>query len=504
MIDQACEIYISNQYYEILELSRIDLLGNKENIFLHSSEGGTFFVSKFLFNFLSSLANPEADSILTPIPSTHLAPICQMLNLRNDVQGDIMQFAEELKILGLDFNSCQNLVSSLNESSVKPTKIDPDNLGNDNEKNGKKIDEPGKETKKNKTQLNPPEDVQVENHSTNFSASEEILKEEFPLAAFEENGQNFEDADNDRDSNNENVENANALRTQVMIETVTKKILEMQMQSPKTITKLVKGRQEFASLECRMCGKIFQRKEYTSKGQLAFLKLYHKHLHKHKSSSLECECDIEFKSTQEKMNHMKLIHDKFLKCDQCEYTPNDKQSLEEHKATKHTLKLCHICDFSTNSCSSALKYHVERMHQVQVDENKPNIELKCNIKGFKGCEKIFYRPGDLNHHHKTYHMYKECPICHKMFKKKRLQQHIDNIHDKKKKVCCEKCGKGFSSQSLLDQHEAVVHQGVRYQCRYPDCQFKDQQYRDKSNRVAHERNKHGSPYIKTWKGRKLN
>ena len=63
MIDQACEIYISNQYYEILELSRIDLLGNKENIFLHSSEGGTFFVSKFLFNFLSSLANPEADSL---------------------------------------------------------------------------------------------------------------------------------------------------------------------------------------------------------------------------------------------------------------------------------------------------------------------------------------------------------------------------------------------------------------------------------------------------------
>ena len=47
-----------------------------------------------------------------------------------------------------------------------------------------------------------------------------------------------------------NVENANALRTQVMIETVTKKILEMQMQSPKSITKLVKGRQEFAEDDC--------------------------------------------------------------------------------------------------------------------------------------------------------------------------------------------------------------------------------------------------------------
>ena len=35
-----------------------------------------------------------------------------------------------------------------------------------------------------------------------------------------------------------------------MIETVTKKILEMQMQSPKSITKLVKGRQEFAEDDC--------------------------------------------------------------------------------------------------------------------------------------------------------------------------------------------------------------------------------------------------------------
>ena len=63
-------------------------------------------------------------------------------------------------------------MSSLNEPTVKPIKIDPDNLGKDNEKNGKEIDEPGKETKLDNTPLNPPEDVQVENHSKKVSDSE--------------------------------------------------------------------------------------------------------------------------------------------------------------------------------------------------------------------------------------------------------------------------------------------------------------------------------------------
>merc|ERR1739838_1050157 len=113
---------------------------------LHSSDGGTFFGRKFLFNFLSSLANPEADSILTPISSTHLAPICQMLNLRNDVQGDVTQFAEELKLLGLDVRSCKNLVSALTERNVKMIQRDPDNLENDIEKKCIDIDKPEKAT----------------------------------------------------------------------------------------------------------------------------------------------------------------------------------------------------------------------------------------------------------------------------------------------------------------------------------------------------------------------
>ena len=60
------------------------------------------------------------------------------------------------------------------------------------------------------------------------------------------------------------------------------------------------------------------------------LRIYHEHLQRHKISVLECECNIEFKSLQEKKNHMKLIHKSHVKCDRCNYTHKDNQSLEKH------------------------------------------------------------------------------------------------------------------------------------------------------------------------------
>ena len=196
-MDKICETYITNQYNEILKLSRIYLLGNKEKIQLQSSDGVTFSVSKFIFNFLSSLANPEAECILTPIPSNHLSPICHMLNLSDEIQ-DVTQFAEELKLLGLDFKSCKDLVGSLNEQNAKPIKIEQDTLEKDTEKNGTEVDESEKETHLlEKANLYLSEDVQVkvEDHLFTFSACKEISKEKIPLVVNEANVQNFEDAD---------------------------------------------------------------------------------------------------------------------------------------------------------------------------------------------------------------------------------------------------------------------------------------------------------------------
>ena len=137
---------------------------------------------------------------------------------------------------------------------------------------------------------------------------------------------------------------------------------------------------------------------------------------------------------------MKSIYRTFLKCDQCNNTLKDKESLEKHKDNVHSLRICHICSYTTKAGSNALRYHVQTKHQVQFDENKPITELKCTA---EGCEKVFYRQGDLNLHHKQLHTRRECPICHKLFRKQHLQNHIYRIHQNKSKYCCEKCGKGY-------------------------------------------------------------
>ena len=498
-MEHSSEIYIYNLHGEVLKLARIDLLDNKENILLHSSDGGTFFVSKFIFNFLSSLANPDSDSILTPISSKNLAPICQMLNLRTEIHEDITQFTKELELLGLDFRSCKNLVSSINKQHDKPIKRDPEKLEKDNDKKDKVIEDQNPAEPENDTNvleqllLDPPENTLAENKTLISSASPDILKEPFALVAIETSGQpEKEDTENIEDENIQDKDVDTRPKERKEIKKPYRKF--KYKENPKTTFQSIEGKEELASLECRICGKTFERKEFTQKGHITLLRNYHGHLHLHKLSILKCECDIEFKSTKEKLNHIRLIHKTFVECDQCNETLKNQESLDKHRDKVHRIRQCHICDYVTTARGDYnLKAHYMTRHKVQEDAekgaNKP--KLKC---GVADCEKIFIRQADLNQHHNRVHISRECPICHKMLKNKVLQQHIDTVHNNLKKYFCEKCGKGFTYPALLEQHEAVEHQGFRYQCRYPDCQYKDREYKDKSNRSAHERIKHGAQY----------
>ena len=479
-MEKSIEIFISNQYKETLRLSRIELHSNQENIVIHSSDKGTFFVNKFLFNFLSSLASTEVDVIFAPIPSQVLSSICQMLNFKTVAEIDITHFSEALKLLGLDIESCQKLLlgsKSLQNGICKIEVL----------KHGDSDSVHEHEKQKNDNICSEPFSSQ---------GTQDLDTKEVPYLKdinneFEENNA---DIGKEIDTNKQNDVDNNA-GPQNINEIKEHKRSFKYKENPKTTFQLIAGRKELKSLECRICGKVYEIKEFTSKGHLALLSAYYSHLYDHKLIT-ECKCKIEFKSKKARLTHLKLIHKGYVKCDQCPDMFPKQDGLEKHMKTIHTTKQCHICSFVTTQRDSVLTNHIEARHKENEQESKKRdsqTPMKCFA---EDCEKIFFKRYNLNQHYNRVHITRECPVCHKLIKNKTLQNHIDNVHHNKKRSCCEKCGKGFMYPALLAEHDAVEHGGARFRCRYPQCEFKDREYRDSSNRSTHERKKHGAPFTK--------
>ena len=110
------------------------------------------------------------------------------------------------------------------------------------------------------------------------------------------------------------------------------------------------------------------------------------------------------------------------------------------------------------------------------------------------CNKVFSNLGKLSTHHREAHIKVQCPECLKMFSMTHVNNHILLCQKSQKKFVCDMCGNGFNKKYQFENHKKM-HEGQRFRCRYPDCKS-TQEYRDSSNRVAHERKKHGSSYIK--------
>ena len=71
--------------------------------------------------------------------------------------------------------------------------------------------------------------------------------------------------------------------------------------------------------------------------------------------------------------------------------------------------------------------------------------------------------------------------------------------DEEKKYQCPDCGKGFLTNTVMEQHRMNVHLKLRpHSCRY-GC---DISYNDTSNRNQHEKKKHGKLFT-TEKEEKL-
>jgi len=146
----------------------------------------------------------------------------------------------------------------------------------------------------------------------------------------------------------------------------------------KCITEIVKP----PEVVCNDCGKEFILTNTSIKNQ------YRTHLAKHKIDKATCNCNEIFNSGREKENHMKVVHEGLLGCNECLNSFKSKKALERHKAS-HELMPCTECGIAYNGKMS-LYGHMKRAHDT--------VEYMCDI-----CSKVVRNNLLLREHKRKQH-----------------------------------------------------------------------------------------------------
>ena len=505
------DMILFNHCNEALRVSRIHLYQNQEKVVIISEDNVKFFVSKFIFNFLSCFSSDEADIIFAPMQSKSLSPICQALSFKKIC--DIS--TEDLQLLGI------NYFPKLSKSPDKETEeLEPTALA-----------------------ISLEDQVPDKSNLLYGLFSEDETKSDFEGLVKNGNDLREEDHDNPATSTKTNIKVTNISPQpvdgkedgEILVENDSVKINQSMVNNeikkkrgggrprktsnknekyngdPILEWKTINGREEIKSMTCKICGKVFERTNFTQKGHQNLILNHWKHQRLHQKKKKSCGCDITFNNMREKENHIRNVHKSYLKCPKCNSFLSNTDSLKKHLKNKHVEIQCESCDYVTED-RAYFKIHQKKVHAVElqcescdfVTEDKGVFKIhqkkvhtvKPYVCPYYGCEKTFKSLEYKQIHFTRAHFQKECPECHKMMSWGYLKRHLANAHNKlSKDFSCYKCGKGFYEKFMLEQHEEVEHKGQRFRCRYPECK-NDQEYRDASNRTAHERSKHGTTYIK--------
>ncbi|XP_060524750.1 zinc finger protein 567-like [Cylas formicarius] len=196
-------------------------------------------------------------------------------------------------------------------------------------------------------------------------------------------------------------------------------------------------------LECRMCGKLFYRRQN--------LKLHMK-------------------------RHLGL---KPFQCDMCDKSFVTKQKVEEHRNT-HTGNCpykCHMCDDTFKRHSNLIQHR--NRHHLQIKKKLKDYICSCGEifhskkklawhqethdqkpKACTHCSEKFIHTASLNRHMKRAHnvdcskdqMTAICPICKGSFLKSSLDAHIRN-HSGQRPFTCLICNKDFTTKWNLKLHK---------------------------------------------------
>ena len=494
-----------NQFNESLRLSRLPLYQNQEKITIISEEGGEFLVSKFIFNFLSSYSNPNADTIFAPVSTKSLSLICQALSFNQFEEISL----EDLQLLGINSKNFVTGVAVKREDINSLVEVESKSTHSRIclFKNQLSKDVLVQRTQ-NKLQSKL---LNVEKVADSLTTNDVRLSflgssiEDINNINEEESTNQDEQALNETEGLNDKIDSSketDSSKTVVSLKNNKQKMKDCQKRAergrkrfvgdPLLKKKIINGKEFLESVMCQICGKVFERTNFAREGRLNLIQRHFRHYANHKKQSKACECGVQFNSSAEKHRHFQNVHKSFIKCPKCPQFLANKENLEQHLKNKHTERECDICDFITED-RRELRRH-KTIHDPK--EQKEKKEVKAHVCTELECGKTFTDLDRLKKHQRKC-IKVECHECHKRVSISFIKKHIANIHhNNQKKYCCQKCGKRFFEKYQMEQHEQVEHEGHRFKCRYPECNKSDQEYRDQSNRVTHERKKHGATYTK--------
>ena len=219
--------------------------------------------------------------------------------------------------------------------------------------------------------------------------------------------------------------------------------------------------------ECNDCGKTFKRKCRMAS---------HLKQHRHKCP----KCPRTFSLIRYLKTHVENAHRiNPFKCNECEYTSNNKSTVKNHFIRCHTSGYEHSC----GTCRKQFKIkkdltnHVKNHHtdaapivcaicghlskniraldaHIRYRHYKPDFVCNICTRGMTTKEKL--------EQHLTWHETKEkvsCPTCGKSFRGRDLDSHM-RIHTGAKPFPCPVCGKTFRRQSA-QEHHVLIHTGKK-------------------------------------------